>query len=971
MFLVCNISQYCDDSGRSFAKSPIKVLADCSGLVVIVAAIPVNGQSADVAGYRVHARTNHDSTGAIPMKTLKLVMLAAAGLSFVSQTAFADTLPGQAVPTAHGVHGVKMVRFAEKRHPGVSRDGEGGMSALGGAGLGGLAGLAAGLAIGLSSKSDKIGPPDESQAGFSRVCVAGSGDIGRARPIKRHMRGPSPMAPIPVCVWGVFMTRAERRKSSPKRKPKVRFSYKTILKDPNGALTCALLALCLVLGGGGTSNPHTEIVLECCAAAIAALGLWFSGDDERRRSTPRAAFALAVLALLIPIAQLIPLPPAFWHGLPGRQPEIDSLALIGQAQRWMPLTLTPARTFAALLAILVEVGLFLAVARLDLSGRMRLCAVIIAVGTAAAVLGGFQLSQAGGYRWVLYEDSNIGWMVGFHANRNAATDTFQIAILAIAAFLGTTRAHKSPPAVVIGLAVLLMLVLAIAAVLTGSRTGILLLPLTTLFAAWLAWPLLKRAHRAVSWGILLVAPVMVVPLAAAGPVQQALSRFSLDGEHRWDIWHDTVHAIAAVWPVGSGVGSFQVAYSAAQSIERMQPLLDLRAHNDWLEWTLEAGVPGLVVLAVIGAILLVRNIAALRESLQPGADRRMRAQAVFATGTLLHLGLHGAFDYPVRSMALAALVATAAAMLMPKIDRRANAVFGILCTAQKDARADLWQMAAASAKSVPERVEAVLQNRWRPCVTAVQQYLGLRAMAHLIRELGKAVNLYKAVAVLAFSVGLAGCESHLSNDLPTREAAYKLIPPIEVAPPQTKYELFPGDQLTYSVVGEPDMSIEALTVDEAGFIQIPLAGSVQVGGLSTIEAKQLIEQKLGARYIKDPSVTLNLTVPAPKQVSVEGEVTQPGTYTVNRDTTMLGALAAARSPTNKARNDEVIIFRTIAGKRMAARFNLDRVRAGLDPDPQVVNGDVVVVGVSRGKAIYRDLLTAAPFFNVFAQLRLK
>ncbi len=249
--------------------------------------------------------------------------------------------------------------------------------------------------------------------------------------------------------------------------------------------------------------------------------------------------------------------------------------------------------------------------------------------------------------------------------------------------------------------------------------------------------------------------------------------------------------------------------------------------------------------------------------------------------------------------------------------------------------------------------------------------LDLRAMASLIRELGKVVNLFKAAAVLAVSVSLAGCESHLSDNLPTRAAAYQVIPPIEVAPQTTKYELIPGDQLAYSVVGEPDMTIETITVDEAGYIQIPLAGSVQVGGLSTSEAKQLIEQKLGARYIKDPSVTLNLTLPAPKQVSVEGEVTQPGTYTVNRDTTMLGALAAARSPTNKARNDEVIIFRTIAGKRMAARFNLDRVRAGLDPDPQVINGDVVVVGISRGKAIYRDLLTAAPFFNVFAQLRLR
>ncbi len=91
------------------------------------------------------------------MKTLKLVMLAAAGLSLVSQTAFADTLPGSAVPTARGVHGVKMVRMVEKKHGTALRDGEGGLSGLGAGALGGLAGLAAGLAIGLSSKSGSSG----------------------------------------------------------------------------------------------------------------------------------------------------------------------------------------------------------------------------------------------------------------------------------------------------------------------------------------------------------------------------------------------------------------------------------------------------------------------------------------------------------------------------------------------------------------------------------------------------------------------------------------------------------------------------------------------------------------------------------------------------------------------------------------------------------------------------------------------
>jgi len=231
------------------------------------------------------------------------------------------------------------------------------------------------------------------------------------------------------------------------------------------------------------------------------------------------------------------------------------------------------------------------------------------------------------------------------------------------------------------------------------------------------------------------------------------------------------------------------------------------------------------------------------------------------------------------------------------------------------------------------------------------------------------VNLSKAATVLAVSLCLAGCESHLYDHLPANQAAYNIIPPIQDKPALTKYEITPGDELTYSVLEEPDMRVEKMIVDDGGYVQVPLAGSVRVGGLSTAEAKRQIEALLGARFIKYPNVTINITTPIPRLVSIEGEVTQPGSYPITRDTSLLGALALARSPTNKARLSEVVVFRTIGSQRMVARFNVTRIRTGNDPDPQVLNGDVVMVGLSHSKSIYRDVLQAAPLFNVFAQLR--
>jgi polysaccharide export outer membrane protein len=75
----------------------------------------------------------------------------------------------------------------------------------------------------------------------------------------------------------------------------------------------------------------------------------------------------------------------------------------------------------------------------------------------------------------------------------------------------------------------------------------------------------------------------------------------------------------------------------------------------------------------------------------------------------------------------------------------------------------------------------------------------------------------------------------------------------------------------------------------------------------------------------------------------------------------------AQSPTRIAKLDDTVIFRTVDGQRMAARFDLKRIRAGLDPDPKIIGGDVVVVGFSSSKSVYRDVLTAAPIFNVFTR----
>ncbi len=226
----------------------------------------------------------------------------------------------------------------------------------------------------------------------------------------------------------------------------------------------------------------------------------------------------------------------------------------------------------------------------------------------------------------------------------------------------------------------------------------------------------------------------------------------------------------------------------------------------------------------------------------------------------------------------------------------------------------------------------------------------------------------RAFCLLLIGSSLAACSSQLYRDLPTGGAAYSIIPPIDRAAVPAQYLITPGDIVSLSVFGEPDLTLEKLPVDDAGFIQVPLIGAVKVASLTPADASSLIASRLGARFLRNPDVTLNVIEQTGQMVTVEGQVAKAGAYPVDSQTTLLGAIALAQSPTRIAKLDEVVVFRTINNQRMAARFDLARVRAGRDPDPQILGGDVVVVGFSQGKSIYRDMLQAAPIFNVFTRL---
>ena len=151
-----------------------------------------------------------------------------------------------------------------------------------------------------------------------------------------------------------------------------------------------------------------------------------------------------------------------------------------------------------------------------------------------------------------------------------------------------------------------------------------------------------------------------------------------------------------------------------------------------------------------------------------------------------------------------------------------------------------------------------------------------------------------------------------------------------------------------------------MQVDSGGRIAMPLIGAIDAGGKTAAELARDIEQQLSGRYVRDPNVTVNIISSVSQVVTVDGQVVEPGLYPVTNQMTLLRAVASARGLTEFANEDDVVILRTVKGQRVAGLYNISAIRRGLYEDPSLYANDLVVVGDSPQRRMFRDLVSLAP-----------
>lgn len=133
-------------------------------------------------------------------------------------------------------------------------------------------------------------------------------------------------------------------------------------------------------------------------------------------------------------------------------------------------------------------------------------------------------------------------------------------------------------------------------------------------------------------------------------------------------------------------------------------------------------------------------------------------------------------------------------------------------------------------------------------------------------------------------------------------------PPAAKSGPAAEYLIGAGDILRIVVYGQ-DTLTQSVIVQPDGTFTFPLIGRIKAADFSPDELQRKITILLAKDFIRNPQVTVNVQEYRSKTVFVVGQITKPGTYPLEGNTTIVSILAKAGPVTGNA--VEVVIVRPL------------------------------------------------------------
>jgi len=172
-----------------------------------------------------------------------------------------------------------------------------------------------------------------------------------------------------------------------------------------------------------------------------------------------------------------------------------------------------------------------------------------------------------------------------------------------------------------------------------------------------------------------------------------------------------------------------------------------------------------------------------------------------------------------------------------------------------------------------------------------------------------------------------------------------------------------GDSVKITVFQNPDLTTEA-RLSEKGTIAFPLIGEVSLAGLTPAAAGNRIAKALvDGKFMLKPQVTVNMTESRSRQVSVLGEVTKPGRYVLDANSSYLTDVLAQAGGITALGDDTVTVMLKRNGKVMKMGVDVSGMykRGDLSKDVLLENGDTVYVQRAPVFYVYGEVQKAGSY----------
>ncbi len=201
--------------------------------------------------------------------------------------------------------------------------------------------------------------------------------------------------------------------------------------------------------------------------------------------------------------------------------------------------------------------------------------------------------------------------------------------------------------------------------------------------------------------------------------------------------------------------------------------------------------------------------------------------------------------------------------------------------------------------------------------------------------------------------GASHAEEPYFEAIPIRKSIDKSL----LRPPTSAYRVGPGDQLDIEVAEDAETR-STETVQPDGILYYNSAGGINVKGMTIREVSKALAENLSFDYV-DPIVTVNVAQADSQRYFIMGAVRQPGTYPLDKPTTLLHAIGTSEglgvAQANNESEETVDLSRAIMirnGKTLPVNFEALVEGGDLTQNVYIRPGDYIYLPSRQGNSVY-------------------